>query len=396
MNTEKIKPLVYNNWDPLEEIWLGDVWPEHFYDDLEPTIRDCFKILTKWTKEDLNTIQQKLESFNVKVFRPDVNKDRSNYIVGKNEHMLRKPPICPRDTHGVIGDRLFVHNIRDCTFKDLHNRYENVYDKRKAGIPRVTGSSIVKLGRDIICDNPIIGSKHTLFYSYKTFTETFGKMFTDYRLHFTNNGGHLDGCFMPVKPGLLLTTTYYDELRKRTVGASSVMDDYDHTLPGWKKINIAEPSYTTKGRELSNNGKNGEWFQIVNGLPSHFNEYVYKNCLDWIGNYKETYFEVNVIMIDEKNMLVIDDTAKVNEPIYEELDKNGVKCHTVPWRTRGFWDGGIHCITLDIKRKGTLIDYWPERGEPRVIPFISGKFQSLQDTFLEEYDQWLESNTANK
>ena len=58
------KILVHNNWDPLEEIWVGDVWPSHFYDDIKDSrIRDAFYQVTEWTKQDLNALQKKFEEF---------------------------------------------------------------------------------------------------------------------------------------------------------------------------------------------------------------------------------------------------------------------------------------------------------------------------------------------
>ena len=38
----------------------------------------------------------------------------------------------------------------------------------------------------------------------------------------------------------------------------------------------------------------------------------------------------------------------------------------VPWRHRWFWDGGLHCITLDLVRQGVQQDYFPDRSnEPQ-------------------------------
>jgi len=34
------------------------------------------------------------------------------------------------------------------------------------------------------------------------------------------------------------------------------------------------------------------------------------------------------------------------------LDKRGITCHIAPIRHNHFWDGGIHCLTLDVKRNG--------------------------------------------
>ena len=39
----------------------------------------------------------------------------------------------------------------------------------------------------------------------------------------------------------------------------------------------------------------------------------------------------------------------------------------VPWRHRFFWDGGLHCITLDLVRAGTQQDYFPERADHDIV-----------------------------
>lgn len=378
---EKITPLVHNNWDPLEEIWLGDVYPEHFYDDLEPDIRDSFRIITQWTKEDLSAIQKKLEEFNVVVKRPNINLDREVYGLGTKKTILRKPPICPRDINGVVGNKLFSCHRNEPAYVDLVKDYNNVF-VASGMIPSVTGANMVKLGRDIIFDFPVPANKEKIFRHFYKFSKVHGSFFSEYRLHYSRNGGHCDGCFMPLKPGLFLATKYWT--------------DYQLTMPGWDKIEILNPSYITAGKNFfMNNGVNGRWINFVENMPPHFNKFVYEKCKDWTGNYKETYFEVNIVMIDEKNMLCID-SAKINEPVYEALDKHGVKCHIVPWRTRGFWDGGLHCITLDIKRKAKLEDYFPERGDPGVKTVLHGKFFSSQEQFFSEYNEWLSTKNSKE
>ena len=39
----------------------------------------------------------------------------------------------------------------------------------------------------------------------------------------------------------------------------------------------------------------------------------------------------------------------------------------VPFRHRWFWDGGLHCITLDLYREGTQQDYFPERADHDIV-----------------------------
>lgn len=41
----------------------------------------------------------------------------------------------------------------------------------------------------------------------------------------------------------------------------------------------------------------------------------------------------------------------------EVCAKKGIKVHVSPFRHKYFWDAGIHCITNDLHRKGTLGKY---------------------------------------
>ena len=57
----------FTNWGRLEEVWLGDCYPAHFYDHLESEVRDIFYAITQKTQEDLAVIQRKLEEHGVQV-----------------------------------------------------------------------------------------------------------------------------------------------------------------------------------------------------------------------------------------------------------------------------------------------------------------------------------------
>ena len=47
-----------------------------------------------------------------------------------------------------------------------------------------------------------------------------------------------------------------------------------------------------------------------------------------------------------------------NDKLFNYLSKKGINVHSVPFRTRTFWDGGVHCLTVDIKRNGKVEDYF--------------------------------------
>jgi len=390
---------VHNNWDPLEEIWLGDVWPIHFYDDLKPEVRDSFYQLTEWSKDDLKVIKQKFEEFGVTVVQPKIENDKSIYINSKGR--LIKPPICPRDYSGVIGNKLFYGSMGFDEKSDSFNHIKNLYSKecivethdkkyiRDTFKSHISGADVVKLGRDIIFDNgpPLewqyrVPSKQKFREMKKRYFSLFiyfneevvSLIGNDYRIHLSFTGGHVDSQFMPVRPGLLLATKYWNH--------------YDQIMPGWEKIFLSEPTWISEHKKYKLNDMNMRWH--VENSTGEFNDYVEKYCKSWIGNIGETHFEVNIVMIDEKTMFCVD-TAQSHMPLFDKLDKAGINIHVLPWRSRTFWDGGLHCITLDVRRTGTLQDYFPQREGYGLKSFLDQHYNNDLNMFLLEYNTYKET-----
>ena len=94
----------HDSWSPLQETWLGDVYPASWYEHLAPEIRDVFQELTRVTQEDLSAIQRTLELLNIIVRRPSYHAI-DDFL--DHNGQLTKPAICPRDTQIVIGNTLY-------------------------------------------------------------------------------------------------------------------------------------------------------------------------------------------------------------------------------------------------------------------------------------------------
>ncbi len=77
----------------------------------------------------------------------------------------------------------------------------------------------------------------------------------------------------------------------------------------------------------------------------------------WTGYVEETVFDVNMLIVDPKNVIVFG----YNKQVFDALDRYGITPHIVPFRHRYFWDGGIHCVTTDLHRQGTQQNYFSER-----------------------------------
>jgi hypothetical protein len=309
----------HNSWSKLEEVWLGDVYPRQWYDHLPAQTRDAFWHLTEITKEDLNKIEHTLKSFGVTVRRP-VYESIDQYLQ-KDNGQLVKPQICPRDQYLALGNSLLAHTWHTRPWKHVLSEYSTHSDCEIILNTNlyINGANVVRLGNSLIIDSPPEAKNSTSF-------------FDGYQCHWVNNGGHLDGCFAILKPGLLIANHYFP--------------DYDLYFPTWTKIFLDQPEFAQVPHNPLYNGK--WWLPSLNSNQS-FSEHILKHAQDWVGNYAETYFELNCLVIDESNVLMLGE----NSSLEKTLKNHGITVHWLPFRARGFWDGGLHCLTVDIRRQST-------------------------------------------
>ena len=90
-----------------------------------------------------------------------------------------------------------------------------------------------------------------------------------------------------------------------------------------------------------------------------FNEYIYNAVNHWTGDSTETVFDVNMLVIDEKNVICFCE----DDSIFQIFKRLGINAYVVDHPTRGFWDAGFHCLTSDVRRMGGQKDYFPNRPE---------------------------------
>jgi N-dimethylarginine dimethylaminohydrolase len=191
---------------------------------------------------------------------------------------------------------------------------------------------VVRVGKDIIIDSAKPGS------DFITHTQQ------DYRLKLVNNGGHLDACFAVLKPGLLLANRYFS--------------DYETTFPGWEIIMLDHPSFGLDKVNRPYPNSHGKFWDTTVPTNRMFNQHVIKHALDWVGCYTETYFELNCLVVNEKTVVMLGENIELEQ----QLNQHGIDIHWVPFRTRSFWDGAMHCLTMDVRRQSTIEDFFPERG----------------------------------
>ena len=371
---------VYQHWDPLKVCVVGRSYPPEFYSWIEkPAVRSLFEKIAIETEEDYQNIIKKLESFGIKVIRPDLPT-----TVIKNNQFLA-PPMTPRDHMIMIGGQFYVpppdweiffNNVKDSSWpnktfdqlpswiqdecRDVHGWNPNEFNEnhlqfgaytniikhiRSAGttiktapLSWINGAMVSRIGKDLYFGTKEYNSNQT---QAKRIVD---QEFPTYRNHIVNTGGHGDGTYCPVCPGLIISL--------------QDVPTYADTFPGWEVVYLPGQSWAMVDNFLELKKKNGgKWW--IPGFE-HDNDVV-DTVERWLGHWtgyvEETVFDVNMLIVDPKNVLVFN----YNKQVFDALDRYGITPHVVPFRHRYFWDGGIHCVTLDLHREGTMQDLFPER-----------------------------------
>jgi hypothetical protein len=321
---------------PLKEVWLGDCYPESFYDHLPNEIADPFRQITEWTKEDTNKLQKFLENRGITVRRPVFN-SIDDHINDYNQ--LEKPPVTPRDHYFVLDKTLYsLHNKlkKDPWANWLAYYQEQGYDVRSptdTPINCLCPPALVRIGKDLFLDQD--SHPHTWGFMCQWMVETA----QEYRINVCSTSGHSDGVFCPIAPGILVTSHY--------------KADYSQSFPGWEVFKIPNNLYNF-------NFHKDWWLNDPTIDTNHaFTQHIQDAAQRWVGDFKETVFEVNMLVLDEHNVVAMKDYPQLTE----WLAQRGITVHVFDLRTRSFWDGGWHCFTLDINREDSRQDLFPNRGD---------------------------------
>jgi hypothetical protein len=375
---------VHQHWDPLRVCAVGRSYPPEFYSFINNVkVRSVMERIAQETEEDYQKLISLLKSFNVEIVRTCLTDDFSEYLDGDR---YAPPPMTPRDLTAMIGDTFYMPSIKRSKWDQIkgsdwpscpRNEEEfkslpkSVIEELKNfnitsvdwiySVADTSWTEIQKLveaqGNKIIYDTGINSATNTrigkdLYFGTASYDDPleelhkgYSQMFPDYRCHMVNTGGHSDGTFCPVVPGLIIS------LRD--------VPTYAETFPGWEVIYLPGQSWDAVEPFLNLKEKNrGKWWVPGEELNNDFTDFVESWLGHWVGYVEETVFDVNMLVIDEKNVVC----NNYNETVFKAFDRYGITPHIVNFRHRYFWDGGLHCITSDLHREGVQKDYFPGRG----------------------------------
>ena len=352
---------VYQHWDPLKVCVVGKTYAPEFYGWIkDANTRRRFEKLAEETEQDYQTLIDLLQSkFGIRVLRPQLPEDLGSL---KIQDRWLAPPIAPRDFFIMIQDQLWVPGIpnqaharrafakqteltqAEFDVRDLLEHqtklmcYTNIFNDvrlqdnkvRYTELDVVSGCFVSRIGQD-------------LFFATQSYDEDqsqllaqVNKQFPSTCNHIVNAGGHGDATYCPVTPGLIIS------LRD--------VPTYADTFPGWEVVYLPPSNYTETAEFRSSMKINrGRW-----NIPGFESDPTLVHMVDhyfdsWVGNASETVFDVNILVIDQKNIIV----TSHNDQVEEACSRHSIEVHVIPFRHRYFWDAGIHCITNDLSRSGS-------------------------------------------
>jgi hypothetical protein len=357
---------VPDKWSPLKSVVLGRGYSEQFYDSVKNNkIRSCLQRIANETEEDFLFFEEQLKSHGVEVFRPTldaldridnyinsdgriqtnlkykdgkvINEATNNQNIYVSSTLIPKPPMTPRDSWAVVQDQLIQTCIdHPSTVKLLHDlQNSNIIDSFKEFQTDFPGGGIFQIGKDIY-----LGDMEMSDESLNKITNRF----SDFRWHKLNIDGHADGTYHPVKPGVIISL--HD------------IQTYSETFPGWDILYLPGQSWTAVRPFLNLKQKNqGKWWVPGEETNDEFTHFVETWLNNWVGYVEETVFDVNCLALDDRHVFV----NNYNKDVFNFFKKHRIEPIIIPFRHRYFWDGGLHCITLELNRVGKIHDYFPDR-----------------------------------
>ena len=359
---------VFQHWDPLKVCVIGTSYPPEFYYWIQDrNTRQRFERLAEETEQDYQALVSLLQGkFGIEVLRPQLSRDLSSLKV---HGRWMQPPVCPRDYFIMIQDQLWVPTVPNRAHADRVFARQSALNREEfdridqaqldARLNCYTdifqhvsdqGNTVQQTDLDFVngCFVSRIGKN--LYFATQEYSEDQDRLLQTVNTHFpttrnkiVNAGGHGDATYCPVAPGLIIS------LRD--------IPTYADTFPDWEVIYLPPSNYEhMREFQASMRINRGRWH--IPGFEQDQNlintvEYYFE---DWVGDASETVFDVNILVIDHKNIVV----SSHNDRVEQACARYGIEVHVSPFRHRYFWDAGIHCITNDLNRKGIVNDYFAQ------------------------------------
>jgi len=333
----------YTSWQPLQSVIVGRAYSPDYFDFIENAqVRNQLQQILAETEEDLSNLQQTIEQYGAKVYRPDLP-NKNNFIQHQLNGKVPIPPLTPRDWQISLGQKLLriipVGEL-DHVCKQFSDQVVNPHHGRwdpDCILNGASASCIVRVGRDVFFDNSdFLRPDQSRWIAENV-------LGPEYRIHEAVTDGHGDAVFAILKPGVILSSKHDENL------------NFEKDFPGWEVLRIMDSSIEAAmsvGKFKYENSP-GAWYVSGQTPTPEFTTYVNTYLTEWTGFVAETVFDVNCLVLDEENVIF----SAYNKSVFDFCKQHKINPIICELRHSYFWDGGISCCTQDLQRRGGLETY---------------------------------------
>jgi hypothetical protein len=401
------KVNAYNGWDPLKQVVLGNCFTPEFFEDVgDHKLRDLMQQILYETHEDLDNIQKTLEDLDVEVIRTPPNAIAAVSVENADnicdmqfddapwsnpQHNPEKktgtgilgfprPCMTPRDEFITLGNKILFtshrwtekgntmydtiekgeHNIFNPEYMDMFLQeqwelYQNgkiSHGPLKLPTSKDGMSEKTKEHHQFMFAAPIIhrvGNRLIIDHQdWSNVDEVILERYPEFTGANIAVGGHTDGSMNLPKPGLVICCPWMGP------------EDFKDTLPGWDVVRIENPKYMATGYGdmeswiKEKHVTNGRWWHPEAKSSPDMVKFVEDWLSTWVGYAEESVFEVNMLSVNPETIL----SLNYQPEVHNALKEHGMESIYCRFRHRNFWDGGLHCLTLDTYREGGIQDYF--------------------------------------
>ena len=310
-----MKVWISNNKDRLQKVLLGSIPTSKTLQGIlkKPIPKVIEKVLAE-TQEDLDQIKGQYQKLGVEVL---------SYPVETLEDSINV-----RNGFIVVDDHMWVSDKSD-SLRTLYNQIDQV----------------TFLGHNEgYCPDIYIHDEYAILDRLPPMAFEYWrkKLSVKRKIITAFNEGHSDGIYCNVGDKIWLTNGQALPFKKHWPGVPVM----ELSTSNKGLINDWEPvEKMFRSKELHKT--QGRYLIAKNELNETDIEFIDEYLDKWLGYCEETLFDINLSIIDDKNVMAISQ----NSLVYDRLESLDIKVHKVPFRHRFFWDGGLHCITNDLVRK---------------------------------------------
>lgn len=343
---------IYTEFGPLKQIIVGncphEVTAKNVLHHEEELLLN--KILRE-TKEDLDFLDKTLQKLGVIVHRPEIFSFEQHISIPNFITNFPIYPLIPRDQYFVYGstvyqsytslpDRYFDSLSYYKIFSNLFNQGYNWLSSPPPILSNINNDSwwvngldkyqelqdqllwhsatFYKCGSDIIVNDRGPGTSRGLNWYKKNVKSNFIVNSNTC----CNQFGHIDHGFFMVNKNLVIGLNNW---------IPQVLKDKE-TIIIDQLITQAPIEEITQDKEKYKFRYSYDW--------------MHRWLTQWRGYTQDVCFDTNVLVVNTNTVIF----ANHQPHLFKVLEKYNVQCIVCPLRHGGFWESGIHCLTLDIER----------------------------------------------